>query len=98
MIPYALSYADVEPVYVDLSRDFELALIGNSKNGDAQLTFNNQLLYSLIHCKAGVHIRIVDGLEKKLREYRDKDNVHYATEGSAVIPMLAEMAAIAEEN
>ena len=98
MIPFALSYTDVEPVYVDLSRDFELALIGNSKNGDAQLTFINQLLYSLTHCEAGAHIRIVDGLEKKLREYRDKENVLYTTDSSAVIPMIAEMAVIAEER
>ena len=31
LVPYALSYAEVEPVYADLSYDFELALIANNR-------------------------------------------------------------------
>ena len=98
MIPYAMSYADVEPVYADMARDFELALIGNSKNGNAQLVFLRQLISSLLRSASGAHIRIIDGLEKTLREYRDNENVLYVLEAEAVNDMVAQIAEIAEER
>lgn len=98
MIPYALSYADVEPVYADLTSDFELALIGNSKSGNAQLVFLQQFISSLLRSGSGAHIRIVDGLEKTLREYREDENVLYVTDAAAVNGMVEQMAEIAQER
>ena len=97
-IPLALSYSEVEPVWVELNEDFEMALIGASKIGNGQKTALDMILRPLTAEPEKARIRIVDNYEKTLRDYQNAENVTYSLEPRDAVQFMNEISEIAEER
>lgn len=97
-IPLAVSYAEVEPVWVNLYEDFELALIGSSRIGNGQQTALDMFMSVLTAEPEKANIRIVDSFEKSLRAYQEAENVVYTLDARNAPGFITEIASIAEDR
>lgn len=97
-IPYALGYSEVEPMWLDMTADFEISLIGTPKVGNGDKTMLRFLMEYAVKYPDAINIRVVDGYEKALRQYSEADNITYSLEAADAPVFVGEVAEIARDR
>lgn len=86
MFIYGMSYENVEPVSIDIYRQFELALVGKNIQGKNRFL---ELLIQHLTSVPDVRIHIVDHYDRPLKSYAEKKGVcEYTLDVDRIIEMV----------
>lgn len=89
-IPVGLTYENIAPMVVNLLQQGVFSIIGREESGKRNLlrVIMNQLYENIFTCPSEVYI--VDGVERRLREFEDYGNVREYTIDSSDLPECLE--------